>query len=296
MSEAMSDARLKAAQLALWSGPVEPQPLGGGITNLNFRVDDGGERFFVRIGDDIPLHGVMRFNERAASRAAAAAGISPAVVHAEPGVLVLRFIEGRTFAEADVRDPANLARIVDLVGRVHRDLAAHLRGPVLMFWVFQVIRGYVGTLRDAGAGEAGQLKRFLAVADALEAALGPVAIVFAHNDLLAANFIDDGTRLWLVDWDYAGFDTPLFDLANLASNNGLDAAGEDALLAAYFDRAPDDALRRRLCAMKAASLLRETLWSMVSEIHLAIPFDYAAYTAENLARFERALALFEETR
>ncbi len=70
-------ALAKAAGLACWSGPVTPEPLTGGITNVNFVVQDGGQRYFVRIGEDIPIHGVLRFNELAAARAAELAGVSP---------------------------------------------------------------------------------------------------------------------------------------------------------------------------------------------------------------------------
>ena len=286
-------ARAKIARLACWSGAVEPEPVTGGITNLNFVVDDRGERFFVRLGDDIPVHGVMRFNELAASRAAHAAGVSPEVVHAEPGALVLRFVEGTTYGEAEVRKAHAEGRIVPMIRRVHREIPKHFQGPALIFWVFQVTRGYANSLRDGGSRMTGELPRFLEINEALEAAVGPVEIVFGHNDLLAGNIIDDGERLWLVDWDYAGFNSPLFDLANLASNNQFDAAAEDRLLESYFETTADDAMRRRLAAMKCASLLRETMWSMVSEIHLDIDFDYVAYTTENLARFERAWADFK---
>ena len=286
-------ARAKIARLACWSGAVEPEPVTGGITNLNFVVVDRGERFFVRLGDDIPVHGVMRFNELAASRAAHAAGVSPEVVHAEPGALVLRFVEGTTYGEAEVRKAHAEGRIVPMIRRVHREIPKHFQGPALIFWVFQVMRGYANSLRDGASRMTGELPRFVEINEALERAVGPVEVVFGHNDLLASNFIDDGKRLWLVDWDYAGFNSPLFDLANLASNNQFDAAEEDRLLESYFETTADDAMRRRLAAMKCASLLREAMWSMVSEIHLDIDFDYVAYTTENLARFERAWADFK---
>ncbi len=165
---------------------------------------------------------------------------------------------------------------------------------MLAFWVFQVMRGYGNELRQGGSRMAGDLPRFSAINHELEAAVGPVRLVFGHNDLLAANFIDDGQRLWLIDWDYAGLNSPLFDLANLASNNRFSEAGEERLLEAYFETAVNDELRRKLAAMKCASLLREAMWSMVSEIHLDIDFDYIAYTAENLARFEAAYTALKE--
>ena len=122
--------------------------------------------------------------------------------------------------------------------------------------------------------------------DRVERIVGPVDIVLGHNDLLAANFIDDGMRLWLIDWEHAGLSSPLFDLANLSSNNGLSEAQDTWLLENYFERAGDSLLRHRFQAMKCASLLREAVWSMVSELTSTLDFDYAAYGAENMARFE----------
>ena len=278
----------RAARLACWKGAVAPEPLGGGITNINFTVEDAGERYVVRIGEDIPAHGVYRVNELAAARAAHAAGISPEIVHAEPGALVMRWVDGRTLEPADVRDPARIGRVLDTVRRCHRDIPPHFRGSTPIFWVFQVVRDYARTLREDGSRMAGRLDDLLRRAARLESAVGPVEIVFGHNDLLAANFIDDGDRIWLIDWEYAGFNSPLFDLGGLASNNEMDAEQERWLLDRYFGRGPGEDLLASYAAMKCASLLREAMWSMVSELHSEIEFDYVAYTGENLERFERA--------
>ncbi len=278
----------RAARLACWKGDVAPEPLGGGITNVNFTVEDAGERYVVRIGEDIPVHGVYRVNELASARAAHAAGIAPEIVHAEPGALVMRWVDGRTLEPADVREPANLDRIVDTVRRCHREAPAHFRGATPMFWVFQVVRGYARVLREDGSRMAGRLDELLARAARLESVVGPVGIVFGHNDLLAANLIDDGDRVWLIDWEYAGFNSPLFDLGGLASNSELDAGAERRMMERYLGAPPREPLLSSYAAMKCASLLREAMWSMVSELHSGIDFDYAAYTEENLERFERA--------
>src|SRR6185312_801774 len=137
------------------------------------------------------------------------------------------------------------------------DIPQYLRGPAAMFWVFHVMRDYAHTLREGSSHYLSQLPDLLGRAARLEAAVGPIDVVFGHNDLLAANFIDDGQRLWLVDWDYAGFNSPLFDLGGLASNSELTPTATDDLLALYFGRQPDGDLRRRAAAMTAASLLRE---------------------------------------
>jgi thiamine kinase-like enzyme len=287
-----SAAERKAASLACWRGRVTPEPVGGGISNHNFLVADGGRRFMVRIGEDFEVHNVLRRFELAASRAAHAAGISPAVVHAEPGARVFDYVDGRTLAPEDVRKPAMLARIVPLIRACHREIPQHFRGPAPIFWVFQVLRDYAARLREDGSRMAPDLPRLMAAAEVLETAVGPIEPVFGHNDLLAANLIDDGARLWLVDWEYGGFNSALFDLGGLASNNQLSPAQEAWLLETYFETPPSPELQRRYAAMKCASLLREAMWSMVSELHLQVDFDYVAYTADYLARFERAYRAF----
>jgi thiamine kinase-like enzyme len=288
------NARAKAANLEFWSSPVEPEPLGGGITNTNFIVSDRDERFVVRIGDDIPIHGVMRFNEIAAARAAHAAGISPEIVYQADGVFVMRFIKGKTLTEAEVRNQQNLERILPLIKTCHTEIPKHFQGPALVFWPFHVCRNYIHTARAGNSRMIDALPRFLDINTELEKTVGEIKLIFGHNDLLAANFIDDGKRLWLLDWDYAGYNTAFFDLANLSSNNELSPAQEDWMLEAYYEQPVTDGLRRRLAAMKCVSLLRETLWSIVSEIHSTLDYDYVSYTSKNLDRFENAYQAFRQ--
>ncbi len=286
------DPLARALGLPLWSPAATAEALGGGITNLNVLVTDGARRAVVRIGDDIPVHQILRFNELAASRAAHAAGISPAVLHHEPGALVIDFVAGRTMTAADLRDPGLLAQALDLVIRTHRDLPRHLRGAALTFWVFQVVRDYAATLAAGASRHLALIPDLLDQAARLEKAVGRIEMVFGHNDLLPANFLHDGTRMWLIDWDYAGWGSPLFDLGGLAANNGLDRGQEGWMLQTYFG-AIDADLWRRYRAMKAAAALREAMWSMVQEIHSDLDFDYAAYTADYLDTYRAALAASE---
>jgi thiamine kinase-like enzyme len=289
-----AEAQRRVGGLTCWLEPVTPEPLSGGITNRNYLVSHRGEAFIVRVGDDIPVHQITRSCELAASLAAAAAGVSPGVVHYEPGALVLRFVEGQTLKPEDLRKGPMLARILPLLRRCHGEIERHLRGPVQMFWVFHVLRDYVQTLRDGQSRFVPELARLLATAAELQAAVGPIDVVFSHNDLLAANFIDAGEQLWLIDWDYAGFNSPLFDLANLCANNEVGRVEEAWLLEAYFQRPLSAELARRYRAMKCASLLREALWGMVSELHSSLDVDYASYARDHLARCERALAEYRQ--
>ena len=278
--------------LPLWAGPVAIKPLEGGITNHNYLVSDGGKEYVVRLGADIPVHQIMRFNEVAAGRAACTAGLSPEIRHAEDGVLVMDYIQSQPLNEEQVRNRDTLEKILTLVKRCHHEIPKHLRGASIVFWVFHVVRDYAATLREGKSNHCSKLADLLHQAEILEKAAAPFDIVFGHNDLLPANILDDGKRLWLIDWEYAGYTTPLFDLGGLASNNNLDESTERWMLEQYFNHVPDDDLWRRYNAMKCASLLRETMWSMVSEIHSDIDFDYSVYTRDNMARYEQAFNRF----
>jgi len=284
------------AALPCWSGAIEIDALPGGLTNRNFRVSDQSRQVFVvRIGRDLPEHGVMRFHELAAARAAHAAGVAPQVIYASSGFIVSRFVDGSPLTAERVRDPRMLERIAALLRRCHRDIPAHFEGPAMIFWVFQVIRGYLQLLAKRGGGPPpAALRTFAARAERLELAVGAVNIVFGHNDLLAANLIDDGERLWLIDWDYAGFNTPLFDLANLATNSALSPELETTLLESYFDAPVAAATGRAFAALQCASLLRETLWAAVSALSSTIDFDYQRYGEDYRQRFEARWLEFEQ--
>jgi len=285
----VTDLERRIAALGCWRGPVTMAPLTGGLTNLSYVVEDAGEKFVVRCGDDIPVHHVFRDRERAASVAAHAAGLSPEVVHTEPGLLVMRFVDGRTFTEADLR--ANIHQLAPLLRKCHREVGQHLAGPPNFFSVFHVIRDYARTITTAGSPFAAGVPRYLEANRALEAAQVPMPIVFGHHDLLPGNVMDDGKRLWLIDWEYGGFGTAMFDLANLSANGAFGEAEDTALLDAYFEGKVSADLRRSFHAMKTASALREAMWAMVSDAHLKIPgADYKAHAREYLSRFEELMA------
>ncbi len=296
----MSDARhtsvdvveRRIAALPCWTSDVTIEPLDGGITNHNYRVRCEHASYVVRLGEDIPVHQILRFNEIAAGKAAFAAGVSPKIQYHEHGVLVMDYIDGTTLDVEHVRDQQRLSRIIDTLRTCHTTVPLHLRGASVVFWVFHVVRDYAATLRDMESPHVSLLPDLLQMADTLERAAGPFDIVFGHNDLLPANLLDTGDRIWLIDWEYAGFNTPLFDLGGLASNSEMPEPMEQWMLEQYFNKPLEDDLWYRYQAMKCASLLRETLWSMVSELHSDIDFNYQAYTAENLNRLNESLDNF----
>lgn len=280
-------------ELPCWSGPVTAEPLKGGLSNESWKVTDAQGAHVVRFGKDFPVHHVDRAREAMSARAAHAAGFAPRVEFTAKGVMVCAFLEARTWVAADVR--ANPERVGALLKVFHRKLQAHVTGTSVIFWPFHVIRDYARTLREGGSSFLGVVPRLLALSDAFEAAQVPLPIVFGHHDLLPGNFLDDGQKLWLIDFEYAGFGTAMFDLAGAAANAEMDERQSHGLLQSYFGHGPDDATWHAFDAMQGAALLREAMWAMVSDLHLAAPgADYKAYTAENLTRLDAFLLRYRD--
>lgn len=286
----MSIERIRA--LPCWQGEIRAEVLKGGLSNESWKVTDGAGTHVVRFGVDFPVHHVFRDREVMVARAAHAAGFAPEVRFSAPGVMVTEFLGARTWGEADMR--ASPARIGALLRDYHRQMPAHVSGPGAIFWVFHVIRDYARTLAGRGSRFAARLPRLVSQAAALEAAQVPMPIIFGHHDLLPGNFLDDGHRLWLIDFEYAAFGTAMFDLAGAASNAGMTADEAQLLLTAYVGQDPDAATLRAFDAMQCASLLREAMWAMVSEIFLAAPgADYDAHARDYLGRLDAALDRYQ---
>ena len=286
----MKSIEARIAGLSCWSGKPKLTPLTGGLSTTSFLVEDAKGRFVARFGADVPAHHVFRDRECAASTAAAAAGLSPAVRHSEDSILVIDYIEGRTFTETDMR--ADAPRIAKLLAKAHNEVAAHLRGPANAFWVFHIIRDYAAGLAEHGRPDT---QSYVDLANRLEARQMPLPVIFGHHDLLPGNILDDGNRLWLIDWEYAGFGTAMIDLANVAANGSYSTDEEEALLEAYFGKPANHQQRESFDAMKVASALREATWAMVSSIHLKVPgADYDAHAAEYLDRTQKALKQFRD--
>ena len=276
----------KIKSLPIWKNLENIEPLEGGITNLNFLVSDSGSKSVVRLGSDIPEHLVYRSNEIIVSEAAYQIGVSPKLIYNEPGVLVLEFIESKTLEPKTVRE--NLNKIVPIIRKIHDEIPNKLSGQPQIFWVFYVIKYYSNYLLNNNSSHVSLIPSLLKKAEKLEKLSSPREIVFGHNDLLAANFLDDGSKIWVVDWEYGGFNDPLYDIGGLSSNNDLDENLENEVLEMYFKEKPSKDLIIKYNAMKTASLLRETMWSMVSEITSKIEFNYAEYTLDNLKKFEES--------
>ena len=272
--------------IPIWNNEISIKTLDGGITNENFLVEEHNKKYVVRLGNDIPEHLVSRSNELIVSKAASNAGISPKVIYHSHGILVLDYIKSITLSSEGVRK--NIKSIIPLIKKIHHEIPKNLYGQSIIFWVFHVIRNYVKFLNDNKSLHIKILSDLISKSESLEKNSSPYEIVFGHNDLLPANFLDDGSKIWIIDWEYAGFNTPLFDLGGLSSNNDFSYKEEIYLLENYFENKINDKLLLQYNSLKCASLLRETMWSMVSELTSKIDFNYAEYTEENLSKFNQA--------
>jgi thiamine kinase-like enzyme len=279
---------LAAAVERVWPGRSATfEMLGGGITNHNVKVVVDADAFVLRIaGSDTDLLGIDRRAEHEATRAAAAVGVGPEVVaFVEPeGWLVTRFIEGWVPAPEELRQPASLRRVGETLRLVHA-------GPSLpsRFDAFRVVEEYLATALRRGATVPAEWDWAKAIAARIEHARRSSPRVPCHNDLLNANFIDDGERLRIVDWEYAGVGDPFFDLANFAINHELDAGQRRQLLAAYRGGLREEDARA-LELMRFMSDFREAMWGVVQSVVSALEFDFDGYATEHFVRLRRTAA------
>jgi thiamine kinase-like enzyme len=261
--------------------------LGGGITNHNLKVTRSDGVFVLRIaGEDTDLLGIDRRTELEATRSAAAVGVGPEVVDfVEPeGWLVTRFVEGAIPPRERMREPDALVRVAHALRAVHS--GPPIRGR---FNSFRVVEDYRTIAFDRGADVPAAYAWARQVARRIEQHRRTVPERPCHNDLLNANFVDDGRRIRIVDWEYAGMGDVFFDLANFAINHELDANGRDALLEAYFGPVRPDQ-RRALDLMRFMSDFREAMWGVVQSVVSGLDFDFGGYAAEHFERMERTAA------
>ncbi|MDX6490770.1 MAG: hypothetical protein QOD43_1015 [Gaiellaceae bacterium] len=272
----------------LWpGGEAVVEPLGGGITNHNFKVEVDGEAFVLRIGGkDTELLGIDRRDEHEASLAAARAGVAPEVVRfLEPeGYLVTRFVTGRPIPPEELRRPENLQRAARLLRTIHEGEEIRAR-----FDSFRVVEAYRTEAAKHGVEPPPAYAEAEELAATIEATRAGASVCPCHNDLLNANFIDDGKRLWLVDWEYAGMGDRFFDLANFAVNHELEPAEDSLFLRAYFGAERDEDLAA-LTLMRFMSDFREAMWGVVQQAISELEFDFVAYAAQHFERMRKTAA------
>ena len=262
--------------------------MSGGITNRNYMIALGGrpERYVIRLaGNDTHLLGISREVEHAATVAAAGVGIGPEVTAfiRPEGYLVTRFIVGEPVSLEQVHRPATLRRVADSIRRIHG-------GPAIpgLFVPLRIVEAYLALARSWGVPQPAGWDGAFAVGRRIERALldAPIDLRPCHNDLLNANFIDDGERIRIVDWEYAGMGDPFFDLGNFSVNHDL-TRDEDALLLEAYEGEVRSPRLARLGLMRIVSDFREAMWGVLQQGISSLDVDFVAYADEH---FDRLLA------
>jgi thiamine kinase-like enzyme len=247
-------ARDALAKVPGWDpGDADVTELDGGLVNRSFFVRYRGDEFVLRLGPDAssgPV-GVEQSCERRVHDAAAAKGLAPAVVFADEdaGVLLTRFLAGRTWRAGDLEEPKNLEALAELLREVHSlprcgqslDIAA-------------AGSRYAGIIAGHGGDEPFSL-RCLQV---IRATGQGDALTCCHNDVVAANVVES-ERLRLIDWEFAGDNDPFFDLASLVGFHDVDERRADILLGAYTGGS-QPASRERLGDLVRAYDALQWLW------------------------------------
>ena len=258
----------------------------GGLTNRVWHLGD----HILRIPGEGTAEYIDRANEAVAARAAAEAGVSPEVLHADPatGLMVTRFIPDTVTMTPDLfrSRPGSPARAAQAFRRLHNSGQTF---PA-RFDLFQMIDDYRALLATKSValpeGYDDALKDAQTVRAALEAR--PRPLVPCHCDPLCENFLDTGTRMWIVDWEYSGMNDPMWDLGDLSVEAGFDAAQDRELLEAYFGTAPLPASHGRMVIYKAMCDLLWTLWGLIQHANANPADDFMAYA---LGRFNRCRSL-----
>jgi thiamine kinase-like enzyme len=274
--------------------------LTGGITNRNFLVTipSDQQRYVIRLaGNDTHLLGISREVEHAATVAAAGVGVGPEVTAfiRPEGYLVTRFIEGSPVSDEAVHRPETLERVASSLRRIHD-------GPPIpgLFVPLRIVEAYRALAAARGVPIPAEYEAAAAVGRRIEMAClaAPLEPRPCHNDLLNANFIDDGTRIRIVDWEYAGMGDPFFDLGNFSINHELTADQDAYLLAAYDGGASRPERLARLTLMRVVSDFREAMWGVLQQGISTLDVDFVAYAGGHFdrllvnaaaPRFERSL-------
>jgi thiamine kinase-like enzyme len=280
-------------QVSLWRGrEVKVSQLSGGLTNENYLVESGGERYVLRLpGQSTELLSIDRANEVFNTKAAATTGIGPRVLEHIAGLdaLVLEFINGPTMSAKTLHSVEMASRMASSFHQLH-DSPRFLKD----FNMFRLIEQYLVIVEEHRVTIPDGYRAWLPAVAKIEQAVrqGALPAVPCHNDLLCENFIDDGTTLRIVDYELSGNNDPCFDLGNTAQEAEFDEELRTALCASYFGR--DD--ERQLARMNLFALMSDvgwTLWGAIQAKISAVDFDFRGYYN---ARWERALEVLESER
>jgi thiamine kinase-like enzyme len=288
----VDDARATLKKIPALSGYADvPVTRLGGLTNRVFRVD-GDRMLCLRLPGAGTEEYINRANEVHAARQGAKAEVSPEVVFADPatGVMVTAFLDGtQTMSPALFKSRAGAPRRAGEVFRRLHTSTARFNNRFELFAMLDEYLAYLGTKTvDLPSGYHETVHEAETVRSALNAHELP--IVACHCDPLCENFLDTGSRMWIVDWEYSGMNDPMWDLGDLSVEGGFDAAQDEELLLGYFGASPRVDERGRMVIYKAMCDLLWTLWGLIQHANGNPADDFWAYANNRFARCRALMA------
>ena len=289
--------KTKLQTLDIFEGNIDLKYFEGFMSNNSYLArDDGNNKYVVKIGGNREHYGVVMLHEVEASKAGYRAGISPKVIYTDDSILIFQYIDSNELTIEGIREKETLKRIVALIKIVQKEVVNYLESPNLSIGLFQTIKNKITILKERNSPYTDKFKYFVKDCEIFERKYESHEIVFAHNDFYFKNILDDGKKLWLIDWEFSGFNHCLLDLANLSRQNELSEEDDDFILEEYLGNTVTDLSKYKFQELKLASLLKGVLWGMISQIFSKKVFDYVSYTNKMLKRYEKQFDYYSSLR
>ena len=282
----------KLQDLPFFKGNIDLKFFDGLMTNDSYLAYNDNNKYVVKVGGDKKHFGVIRSNEIEASKAGYKAGISPEIIYYDERILIFQYIHSHTLTPAEMREKKVLKKIISLIKFVQNKVKNYLKLPHTSNDIFQLLNNQVFHLKEKNSPYMDKINKFIKHIAIFEKKTQSFELVFAHNDYYHKNILDDGKKLWLVDWEFSGFNSPLLDLANVSKNSELSEDEDHYILEEFYGNLLTSSLKYNFQVMKCSTRLNSALWSMVAEIFAEKVFDYVSYTDTMLEKYEKQFDYF----
>ena len=281
--------------LPFFKGGIDLKFIEGFMTNDSYIATDDNNRYIVKIGGN-KYYGVTRSHEIKASQAGYRAGVSPKVIYYDDRILIFEYIHSNHLTPEKMREKETLKNLISLIKIVHKEVVNFLEGPNLSNNIFQMINKQILYLKEKNSPYTDKLNNFIKDCEIFGRESKSHKTVFTHNDFYYKNILYDDKKLWLIDWEFSGFNSPFLDLANVSKNNELSEDDDNFILEEYYGDSFDSNFIYKFHMQKCVSLLNGALWSMIAEIFSKKVFDYVSYTNKMLKRYEKQFDYYSSLR
>lgn len=287
--------RIRLKKLPLWESKISIKNIEGGMQNYNHLIQDNNNLYVAKLGGDISHYQIKQYFSLKVSKAAHALGIAPKVVYHEDGIIIFEYIKSKMLTNTEVKKQYIIKKIISLIKLTHLKMGNFIGGPISNFWYFDYIKKSIKILNQYESPYSNLFEKFFEDLKLIEKSTGSHKLVFTHNDLNATNILkeNDSERLWLIDWENSGYNFAILDMASLSKNNNFNKDEDRFILNEYFQDFLTLTIEFNFQAFKCAAILKEVLWSMISEIKSRKGFNYTLYTKEKLDFYNKQFNYFK---